>query len=85
MGIHEEKACFYSEQIVISTANKSLFPPHPRTVKLEPDLGDSWVHYYKFELTHGTPEQAEEVKKRCGRIEHHCTNTTPTPTLPSHF
>ena len=39
MSFHEEKSCFYSEQIVISTANKSLFPPHPRTVKLEPDLG----------------------------------------------
>ena len=36
-----------------------------RTVKLEPDLGDSWIHYYKFELLHGTPEQIEEVKKGC--------------------
>jgi pre-mRNA-processing factor 6 len=35
-----------------------------RTVKLEPDLGDAWVHFYKFEQLHGTPEQAEEVKKR---------------------
>lgn len=36
-----------------------------RTVKLEPDLGDAWVHFYKFETQHGTKEQAEEVKKRC--------------------
>ena len=35
-----------------------------RTVKLEPDLGDAWLHFYKFELSHGSPEQAEEVKKR---------------------
>jgi len=36
-----------------------------RTVKLDPDFGDAWVNFYKFELVHGTPEQAEEVKKRC--------------------
>lgn len=36
-----------------------------RTVKLEPDLGDAWVYFYKFELMHGTAEQQEEVKKRC--------------------
>jgi len=36
-----------------------------RTVRLEPDFGDAWIHFYKFELIHGTPEQQEEVKKRC--------------------
>jgi len=36
-----------------------------RTVKLEPDLGDAWIHFYKFELIHGTAEQQEDVKKRC--------------------
>jgi len=36
-----------------------------RTVKLEPDMGDSWIHFYKFELLHGTEEQQEDVKKRC--------------------
>jgi len=36
-----------------------------RTVKLEPDLGDAWIYFYKFEQLHGTPEQAEDVKKRC--------------------
>ena len=25
-----------------------------RTVKIEPDLGDSWGYFYKFELLHGT-------------------------------
>ena len=25
-----------------------------RTVKIEPDLGDAWAYFYKFELHHGT-------------------------------
>lgn len=25
-----------------------------RTVKIEPDLGDAWAFFYKFELQHGT-------------------------------
>ena len=25
-----------------------------RAVKIEPDLGDTWAHFYKFELQHGT-------------------------------
>jgi pre-mRNA-processing factor 6 len=40
-----------------------------RTVKLEPDLGDAWAYFYKFELTHGTPEQQNEVKQRCVQAE----------------
>jgi pre-mRNA-processing factor 6 len=36
-----------------------------RTVKLEPDFGDAWIHFYKFELLHGTPDQQEDVKRRC--------------------
>ena len=50
------KHLFYP-QILMST----LFI---RTVKLDPDFGDAWINFYKFELVHGTPEQAEEVKKR---------------------
>lgn len=43
-----------------------------RTVKLEPDLGDAWINFYKFELIHGTTEQQEEVKRRCiGAEPHH--------------
>lgn len=30
-----------------------------RTVKIEPDLGDAWAFFYKFELQHGT-----EVKNK---------------------
>ena len=32
-----------------------------RAVKLDPDLGDSWAYFYKFELQHGT-----EVRSRIG-------------------
>ncbi|XP_056304688.1 pre-mRNA-processing factor 6 [Danio aesculapii] len=40
-----------------------------RTVKIEPDLGDAWGVFYKFELQHGTEEQQHEVKKRCENAE----------------
>ncbi|XP_034238152.1 pre-mRNA-processing factor 6 [Thrips palmi] len=36
-----------------------------RTVKIEPDLGDAWAYFYKFELLNGTEEAQEDVKKRC--------------------
>ncbi|EGF80860.1 hypothetical protein BATDEDRAFT_29905 [Batrachochytrium dendrobatidis JAM81] len=36
-----------------------------RAVKTNPDLGDSWGWWYKFELTHGTAEQQLEVMNRC--------------------
>jgi pre-mRNA-processing factor 6 len=40
-----------------------------RTVKLEPDLGDAWAYYYKFEQCHGTEEQRNDVKQRCVQAE----------------
>ncbi|MBN3281616.1 PRP6 factor, partial [Polyodon spathula] len=40
-----------------------------RTVKIEPDLGDAWAFFYKFELQHGTEEQQGEVMKRCENVE----------------
>jgi len=30
-----------------------------RTVKIDPDLGDAWAYFYRFELTHGTEVSAE--------------------------
>ncbi|XP_040565039.1 pre-mRNA-processing factor 6 [Lepeophtheirus salmonis] len=36
-----------------------------RTVKLEPDLGDAWVNFYKFELLHGNDKSQKEIKQRC--------------------
>lgn len=40
-------------------------------VKIEPDIGDSWAYFYKFELQNGTPEQQEDVKQRCIAAEPH--------------
>ena len=40
-----------------------------RTVKLEPDLGDAWAYFYKFELVHGSTELQEDVVKRCIQAE----------------
>jgi len=40
-----------------------------RTLKIEPDLGDSWAYAYKFESLHGTQEQQEELKRRCVAVE----------------
>jgi pre-mRNA-processing factor 6 len=42
-----------------------------RTVKTEPDLGDAWAYFYKFELLNGSEEQQEGVKKRCVAAEPH--------------
>ncbi|KAJ8980959.1 hypothetical protein NQ317_013411 [Molorchus minor] len=42
-----------------------------RTLKIEPDLGDAWAHWYRFEQLHGTKEQQEEVKQRCLAAEPH--------------
>lgn len=36
-----------------------------RTVKIEPDLGDAWAYFYKFELMHGDEESQNEVRKKC--------------------
>lgn len=34
-------------------------------MKIDPDLGDAWAFFYKFELAHGTEEQQVEVVNRC--------------------
>lgn len=40
-----------------------------RAIKADSDLGDIWAHYYKFELIHGSSEEAESVKNRCIEAE----------------
>lgn len=42
-----------------------------RTLKIEPDLGDAWANWYRFEQLHGTEEQQNEVKQRCLAAEPH--------------
>jgi pre-mRNA-processing factor 6 len=36
-----------------------------RTVKIDPDFGDAWGYFYKFELLLGTEDQQKEVANRC--------------------
>ena len=40
-----------------------------RAVKIDPDLGDSWAYYYKFELQFGTEVHINNAlvnnKKKC--------------------
>ena len=38
-----------------------------RTVKIDPDLGDAWAYFYRFEQTHGT-----EVSSLGSRFEFLC-------------
>lgn len=40
-----------------------------RTIKLEPDLGDAWAYFYKFEKVHGTEEQQNDVRQKCIQAE----------------
>ena len=35
-----------------------------RAVTLNPDVGDFWAQYYKFETQHGSPEQQQDVVRR---------------------
>lgn len=42
---------------------------YERAVKLDPDLGDSWVRWYAFELDSGKKEGQEDVKQRCVATE----------------
>lgn len=40
-----------------------------RTVKIDPDLGDAWAYFYKFECLHGTEQQQMDVLERCNAAE----------------
>uniref|UniRef100_A0A336MK64 Pre-mRNA-processing factor 6 n=1 Tax=Culicoides sonorensis TaxID=179676 RepID=A0A336MK64_CULSO len=42
-----------------------------RTLKIEPDFGDAWAYFYKFELLLGTEEQQKDVLQRCITAEPH--------------
>ena len=35
-----------------------------RTVKLEPDLGDAWINFFKFEVIHGRSVQHSRLKDK---------------------
>lgn len=40
-------------------------------LKIDPDFGDAWAYYYKFEVMHGTEVLQEDVKNRCKAAEPH--------------
>nr|SVE69638.1 EOG090X017X [Eubosmina coregoni] len=40
-----------------------------RTVKIDPDFGDAWGYFFKFELLHGSLDEQMDVKKRCLQAE----------------
>lgn len=42
-----------------------------RANEIDPELGDAWAFYYKFETIYGTEAQREEVMKRCVNAEPH--------------
>ncbi|RWS26275.1 pre-mRNA splicing factor-like protein [Leptotrombidium deliense] len=40
-----------------------------RTVKIDPNFGDSWAYFYKFELMFGNEEEQDSVIQRCIKAE----------------
>lgn len=54
-------ATIFSSERKIDKARKWF----QRAVVLDPDFGDSWAKYYKFEKEYGTDEQQQNVKERC--------------------
>jgi len=42
-----------------------------RAVNINPDLGDAWAYFYKFEIQNGTEEQQKAILKRCVDADPH--------------
>lgn len=40
-----------------------------RTVKIDPDFGDAWAYFYKFELLNGTEANQKAVLEKCVKAE----------------
>lgn len=34
-------------------------------IKIDPDYGDAWAYFYKFETQHGSEQQQQELIERC--------------------
>lgn len=49
MGVVSVLRLFWSERKVTKCREWFI-----RAVKIDPDQGDTWAYYYKFEQTHGT-------------------------------
>jgi pre-mRNA-processing factor 6 len=42
-----------------------------RAVTLDPDIGDVWAQYYKFEVQHGNADSQKDVLARCVKADPH--------------
>jgi len=42
-----------------------------RAVKLDPDNGDSWAYFYRFELQHGTEQSQRDLIQRMVTADPH--------------
>jgi hypothetical protein len=40
-----------------------------RAITLNPDIGDFWAQYYKFECQHGTKQQQEDLLTKAKSVE----------------
>ena len=40
-----------------------------KTVKLDPDFGDAWAYFFRFETMNGSDEQRDDVVKHCVNAE----------------
>jgi len=63
-----------NDPLVILTVAKIFWADHKfdkaktwfnRAITLNPDLGDAWAFFYKFQQTHGTKEEREQLLKQC--------------------
>lgn len=71
------KRCEHNPLVLLAVANlfhlerktQKARSWYHKTVKLDPDLGDAWAEYYRFELKFGTDEQREAVIKHCESAE----------------
>jgi len=40
-----------------------------RAIQINPDYGDAWIYYYKFETENGTPEAVAAIQAKCKEAE----------------
>jgi hypothetical protein len=40
-----------------------------RAVTLDPDLGDAWAHFYKFEQIHGSKDNTDAISQRVKKAQ----------------
>ncbi|MFH4975700.1 hypothetical protein AB6A40_002409 [Gnathostoma spinigerum] len=71
------KKCEHNAEVLLAVAKlfwterkiKKAREWFQRTLKIDPDFGDAWAYFYKFELLYGTEEEQERVRKKCTQCE----------------